>query len=67
MVHVVDEVVVSSCVMWGGQRKVEREVETVYGGSGHSGMVLVLLLGLWAFVFDKIVNGIHFFFGRKIW
>jgi hypothetical protein len=46
---------------------VEQEVEPVYGGSGHSGMVFVLLLGLWAFVFDKIVNGIHFFVGREHW
>ena len=58
--HIVDGVVVSSGVTRGGQRRGEREAETVCGGGGHGGVVLVLLLGSWAFVFDEIMNGIHF-------
>ena len=48
--------------------KGKQEDETVCGGGGHGGVVLVVLLGLWAFVFDEIVNGIQFVFvGRKNW
>ena len=61
--HIVDQAVVRYGVAQDGQRRGEREAETVCGGGGHGGVVLVLLLGSWAFVFDEIMNGIQFFVG----
>ena len=63
--HVANGAVVSSGVAWGGQRRGEREMKTVYSGDGHGGVVLALLLGSWTF-FDEIVNGIQFLSVVKI-
>ena len=56
----------SSGVAQRGQRRGERDAETVCGGGGHGGVVLVLLLGSWAFVFDEIMSGIGFLSVAKI-